>query len=304
MTGYAVLTQGLTHRYAAHGEPVVADLDLAVPEGSIYGFLGANGAGKTTTLRLVLALLRRQHGTVHVLGKSLDHDRLAILRQVGSLIETPSVYGHLTARENLRVLQPLYQVPNRRLDDVLATVGLNEVGEKRVATFSLGMKQRLALAIALLHQPRLLILDEPTNGLDPHGIIEMRELLTQLHRDQGVTVLVSSHILAEVERLVTHIGIIARGRLRFQGTLAALMANRDREARVRFGTSDDEQAARVFGSFGVEASFADGRLLVPALSDEQLATCNRRLVEAGIAVHEIARVRGDLESVFREMVAQ
>ena len=163
-------TETLTHKFGAH-EIVLRDINLRVPSGSIYGFLGPNGAGKTTTLRLMLGLLKKQKGVIRVFGASLDTQRIEILRRVGSMIESPSVYGHLTATENLQVWQKVYQCPLSRIPEVLRIVGLQASGSKKVNAFSLGMKQRLSIATAILHQPALLILDEPTNGLDPNGII-------------------------------------------------------------------------------------------------------------------------------------
>ena len=208
--------------YAFGDFPALRDVHLAVPDGSIYGFLGPNGAGKTTTLRLVLGLLRRQRGTIRVLGMDVARHRAAVLARTGSLIESPSLYGHLSAAENLRVWQVVVGCPVARIDEVLALTGLATAGRKRVAHFSLGMRQRLGVAIALLGSPRLLVLDEPTNGLDPLGIVEMRELLQRLNREHGVTILVSSHLLAEVEKLVTHVGVIREGRVAFEGPLADL----------------------------------------------------------------------------------
>jgi ABC-2 type transport system ATP-binding protein len=220
---YAIETNDLTHHFS-RAETVLRQISLQVPTGSIYGFLGPNGAGKTTTLRLVLGLLRRQQGDVRLFGLDMAHHRLEILRKVGSSIESPSLYAHLTAEENLRVWQRVFQCPARRIGEVLQLVGLADTKAKRAGQFSLGMKQRLSLAVALLHEPSLLILDEPTNGLDPHGIHEMRKLLIALNRDSGITIVVSSHLLSEVERFVTHVGIINRGSILFQGPLASLMA--------------------------------------------------------------------------------
>ena len=203
----AVEITSLTHRYP-RGDEALRSIDLAVPTGSVYGFLGPNGAGKTTALRLLLGLLRPQSGAIRVLGRSIARDRLAILRRVGSSIESPSIYPHLTASENLEVWRHAFDCPRARVADALRLVDLSGAGSKRAGEFSLGMKQRLAIATALLHEPELLVLDEPTNGLDPHGMGEIRELLTRLNRERGVTILVSSHILSEVERLATHVGII------------------------------------------------------------------------------------------------
>src|SRR5688572_4393934 len=218
---HAIETRGLSYSFARN-ETVLREVGLAVPAGAIYGFLGPNGAGKTTTLRLVLGLLRPQQGTIHLYGQALDADRVAILRRIGSSIESPSLYGHLTASENLEVWRRLFGSSPRRISEVLTLVGLADTGKKRADQFSLGMRQRLSIAVALLHEPSLLVLDEPTNGLDPHGILEVRDLLTRLNRDHGMTILVSSHILSEIEKLVTHVGIIHRGVLMFQGTLSEI----------------------------------------------------------------------------------
>lgn len=179
----------------------MAHLDLSVPEGSVYGFLGPNGAGKSTTLKMILGLAHPTAGSIQVLGKKMDSaNRLSILRQVGSLIESPSYYGHLTGEENLRIVQTLRGVPERNIREVLQIVRLDGQRGKKVAHYSLGMKQRLGLAAALLGYPKLLILDEPTNGLDPAGIQEMRELICELPGRFGMTVVVSSHLLSEIEQ--------------------------------------------------------------------------------------------------------
>jgi len=224
MSNYCLETDGLSYRFARE-VPVLSQVDLRVPTGSIYGFLGPNGAGKTTTLRLVLGLLRKQQGTIRIFGESFAANRISILRKLGSLIESPSLYSQLTAEENLRVWQKVYRCPEDRIGQVLQLTGLGDTGKKKAGRFSLGMKQRLGIAIALLNEPTLLILDEPTNGLDPEGIIEMRVLFRQL-QSQGVTILISSHLLDEMERLIDYAGIIHKGRLLFQGTLEQLREGR------------------------------------------------------------------------------
>jgi lantibiotic transport system ATP-binding protein len=220
MSNYCLKTTNLSHRWNAR-TPVLNDINLHVPTGSIYGFLGPNGAGKTTTLRLILGLLKKQQGEIDVFGQRWEADRIAILSRIGSLIERPSLYPQLTARENLWVLQRVYRCPYRRIEEVLELTRLTDTAGKKAGKFSLGMKQRLAIAIALLNDPALLILDEPTNGLDPEGIIEMRELFRDLNQ-RGVTILLSSHLLGEMEKLITHTGIIHKGRLLFQGSLDQL----------------------------------------------------------------------------------
>jgi ABC-type multidrug transport system ATPase subunit len=220
MPNYCLETTNLSHRWNAR-TPVLQAINLRVPKDSIYGFLGPNGAGKTTTLKLILGLLQKQQGEITVFGQNWEGHRLEILPRIGSLIESPSLYAQLTASENLRVLQKVYRCPKSRIDEVLALTRLSDTGKKKAGKFSFGMKQRLAIAIALLNDPTLLILDEPTNGLDPEGIIEMRELFKELNK-RGVTILISSHLLGEMEKLITHAGIIHKGQLLYQGTLKEL----------------------------------------------------------------------------------
>jgi ABC-2 type transport system ATP-binding protein len=282
---------------------VLDDVSLAVEAGSIYGFLGPNGAGKTTTLRLILGLLKRQQGTITIFGKALESHRIETLRRIGSMIESPSIYSHLTARENLALLQKIYECPRSRIGEVLELVGLADTGKKKAGQFSLGMKQRLAIAIALLADPQLLILDEPTNGLDPNGIIEVRELLRELNRERGITILVSSHLLSEIDRLVSHVGIINRGRMLFQGTLDELKVQQQRSTHVQLETSDTAVTLTVLGRGGIEAQLEDGKFVLPAMERHEIAKLNRDLVAAGVEVYEIGVVRSDLERIFIDMVS-
>lgn len=206
----------------------VCDLGLAVPEGCVYGFLGPNGAGKTTTLKLLLGLIKPTNGTISFFGQEMtEQNRLPILSHTGSLIENPSYYGHLTGLENLQIIAKLKKVPAPEIEKALNTVHLYEQKDKKVRQYSLGMKQRLGIAMALLGSPRVLILDEPTNGLDPAGIQEMREFIKDLPVTHQMTVIVSSHLLNEVEQMADMVGIIHRGKLVFQGTMAALEAQGD-----------------------------------------------------------------------------
>jgi len=297
---YAIETRGLTHRFVS--ETVLRELDLHVPSGAIYGFLGPNGAGKTTTLRLVLGLLRLQAGSIQILGRPLDGNRLQILRQIGSSIESPSLYGHLSARENLEVWRRIFGCASHRIDDVLSLVGLATTGRKRADQFSLGMKQRLSIAVALLHEPSLLILDEPTNGLDPHGILEVRDLLTRLNRERGMTVLVSSHILSEIEKLVTHVGIINHGALAFQGTLDELVARQAQSSVVAITTSDDARAVEILTVSGGMARVEGGRVIMQRLPVEEVGRLVSRLVHDGVVVYEVTTVRKDLENIFLDLI--
>ncbi len=213
-----VKTNGLTKRY--NDNLSVNNLNMSVKEGRIYGFLGPNGAGKSTTLKMLLDLVKPTAGEIDIFGKRLNSKtRTAILRNIGSLIESPSYYGHLTGVENLKILQTLLDVPKKNIDEVLRIVRLDRQQNKKVSAYSLGMKQRLGLAGALLSFPRLLILDEPTNGLDPAGIQEMRELIKFLPKQYGMTVIVSSHLLSEIDQMAEDVGIIANGKMMYQGAL-------------------------------------------------------------------------------------
>jgi ABC-type multidrug transport system ATPase subunit len=300
MTSDAVVSTDLTYRFGR--EPVLRGVNLTVPDGAIYGFLGPNGAGKTTTLRLLLGLLRRQEGSIRVLGQTLDRHRLAILRRVGSSIESPSLYGHLTAVENLEVWRRVFQCHRRRIPDVLELVGLSGTGSKRADQFSLGMKQRLGIAVALLHEPSLLILDEPTNGLDPHGILEMRHLLASLNRRRGITILVSSHILSEIERLVTHVGVIHRGTIRFQGTLGALQEQGASRSFTAVDTNDNVRAVLLGTGTGFGGRIDGARAVFPALSREDTGRLTACLSREGLTIYEVKTVRRDLEQIFLDLI--
>jgi ABC-2 type transport system ATP-binding protein len=220
------------------------------------------------------------------------------------MIESPSIYSHLTARENLNLLQKVYRCPMPRIDEVLELVGLSHTGKKKAGQFSLGMKQRLAIAIALLAEPQLLILDEPTNGLDPKGIIEIRKLLKSLNRDRGITILISSHLLSEIERLVTHIGIINKGKLVFQGALSDLKTQQERSIHVRLEASPAGLAATLLRELRLDSVVRDGYFILPAMTKQAIADLTRQLVAVGIDVHAIGIVRSDLEQIFIDMVSQ
>jgi ABC-type multidrug transport system, ATPase component len=284
------------------GVPTLQDVNLAVLQGSIYGFLGPNGAGKTTTLRLLLGLLRNQRGSIEIFGKKFSDNRLFILRKLGSLIEQPSLYLHLTAKENLEVFRRIYHCDKKRIDEVLALVGLQETGSKKARQFSLGMKQRLAISIALLHQPELLILDEPTNGLDPNGIIETRELVKKLNKDFGTTILVSSHMLAEVEKVATHVGIIHYGKLLFQGTLNELQQLKERQTLLEMETSDNIRADELLHQ-KYQSHIAGSKIILPYQSNEVTATINRFLVQQNIDVFSMHPHQNDLEQLFIDITS-
>lgn len=298
---FSIEASNLAYRFG-NGQPVLNNVTLQVPQGAVYGFLGPNGAGKTTTLKLILGLIRKQQGVVKVLGKDFSQNRIDILNKVGSLIESPSVYAHLSATDNLKVFQNVYKVPQSRIAAVLDIVGLGSTGNKKAGQFSLGMKQRLAIAIALLHNPSLLILDEPTNGLDPNGIVEIREILRRLNQDQGITVLISSHLLSEIDKVATHIGLIHRGALLFEGTMSELKAKRANNAAVIYKTSHTDKVAEIFTSRGISFEKNDGSVKVAFRQKEVTAQLTRMLVQEGIDVYEVMVESQDLETIFMQTI--
>lgn len=300
---YSVETTNLSHSFSANNA-VLNNINLQVPGESIYGFLGPNGAGKTTTLRLLLGLIKKQKGDIRIFGKSLQQNRIEILQRVGSMIESPSLYGHLTAKENLQLLQRIYQCPASRIEAVLQIVGIANTGSKKVGRFSLGMKQRLSIAMALLHNPLLLILDEPTNGLDPYGIIEIRDLLKKLNEAYGVTIIISSHLLSEIEKLVTHVGIISKGNMVFQGTLNELTQKQVVSSNTILHCRNIEGAKEVIRSFELNGIVSDNKIVLPVLSPPDIAQLNRQLVQRNIDVFEISSTRKDLETIFMDLINQ
>ena len=296
-----VQTRGLCKQY---GKVLrVNHLDLQVPEGAIYGFLGPNGAGKSTTLKMILGLVRPTAGSISVFGKEVNgHNRLDMLKQVGSLIESPSYYGHLTGEENLKVVQTLRGVPEKDVYEVLEIVRLEGQRSKKVAHYSLGMKQRLGLAAALLGFPRLLILDEPTNGLDPAGIQEMRELICSLPARFGMTVLVSSHLLSEIDQMADHVGIIREGELVFQDTLEALHQHSRHNLALR--TGDNEGALKLLHQNRVPCAQEEDYILLPRLDDPDAAKLIRYLIGHGVDVLRLEERQKSLEDIFLELTGK
>jgi ABC-2 type transport system ATP-binding protein len=285
-----VQTTALTKHYGAIW--AVESLDLTVLRGEVYGFLGPNGAGKTTTLRMLLGLVRPTSGTVRLL-----RDKSKGLRGVGALIEGPAFYPYLSGRDNLRVLASHAGVSRARAGEVLETVGLTERARDRYSTYSLGMKQRLGLAAALLKRPGLLILDEPTNGLDPAGMADMRVTLRRLAAE-GCTVLLSSHLLGEVQQTCDRVGVIARGRMVAELPVADLGAGRT----LRIVAEPAERARRHLAAVvGADRVWADGAALNVEAQPDQAARINAELVRAGVAVSELRWQEPDLEQTFLEL---
>ncbi|MBX3084686.1 MAG: ATP-binding cassette domain-containing protein [Anaerolineae bacterium] len=296
-----IQTTGLTRRYKTL--VAVNKLDLKVPAGSVYGFLGPNGAGKTTTIRMLLGLITPDEGTVRLFGEDIHTPaRLNLLRRVGSLVEMPSLYLHLTGRENLEVTRRLLDADKKHIDRVLSIVNLTADADRVTKGYSLGMKQRLGLALALLNEPDLLMLDEPTNGLDPAGIHEMRELIRSLPQQHGITVFVSSHLLSEVEQVATHLGIVRKGNLIFQGTLEALQAQRP--TYLHIGARQPEAAATILQKTGWQVISQNGHVNVKAASEADAATINTALIKQGIDVYHLSLVQPSLETIFLQLTGE
>lgn len=283
MMDECVTTIGLCKRYGS--ETCVDHLALKVPQGAVYGFLGPNGAGKTTTLKMLLGLVHPSAGSVRLLGHELTpRTRLAVLREVGSLIESPSYYGHLTARENLEIVADLKGVPHNDIARVLDIVQLTNDQHRKVGQYSLGMKQRLGIAMALLGSPKLLVLDEPTNGLDPAGIQEMRELIRTMPTATGATVLISSHLLGEMEQMVEQVGIIDHGRMLFEGPLTELQ--RHSKGALTLRLLHPAKALPVLQANGLPTAAvgADNTIALPPLRDDLLAGLVQALADSGAGV--------------------
>ena len=290
-------TRGLSYHF---GKQLVLDnVSLQVPKGSIYGFLGPNGAGKTTTIKILLNLLHSSQRNVLLFGKDLESNRIDILSRIGSLIEQPAIYPHLSGKENLVNRAMLLGVGMKRVNEMLGLVDLSESSGKKAGKYSLGMKQRLGIALALLPDPELLILDEPTNGLDPNGIIEVRKLLQKLTSEHGKTVFVSSHLLSEVEKMANHVGIINRGKLLFQGSIHDL--HNLNTTSVCIEVDDTISAANTLLKNGYAADILADTIQIPFAGKQQMGGVNRLLVEQGFTVFSLTQSKHDLEKLFLDI---
>lgn len=299
----AIETHALTRRF---GSRVAVDaVSMTVPERSIYGFLGRNGAGKTTTIKLLLGLLQADAGQARIAGIDVAADRIGAARKVGALLEAQGFYPHLGGRENLDLTRRLLGLPGREIDRVLEVTEMTVHGRRRVADYSLGMRQRLGLARAMLGAPPVLILDEPTNGLDPEGIADMRGFLRELPERSGATVLLSSHLLGEIEQTASHVGVVHQGRLVLEGELAALRAGVAAQVAVR--STDPKAALSAIRSKGLTAVEADGEIVATLNAGEAVdaasAALNRTLVEAGVGVVAIGPRARSLEGLYRQVTA-
>ena len=294
-------TKALCKQYGPH--TAVDHVELHVPQGCVYGFIGPNGAGKSTTMKMLLGLIHPTAGRVRLLGQELtEKSRLPLLRQTGSLIESPAGYLHLTAQENLEIVADLKGVPHKDIGRVLDIVHLTQDRNRRVGQYSLGMKQRLGIAMALLGSPKLLILDEPTNGLDPAGIQEMRALIRNMPAATGATVLNSSHLLGEMEQMVEQVGIIDHGHILFEGPLTELQ--RHSRGNVTLRLLDPAKAAPILRANGLTAHSDSCVVTLPPLQDALLADLVQKLAACGAGVVELTPHTKTLEEIFLSLTSE
>ena len=294
-------TKALCKQYGPH--TAVDHVELHVPQGCVYGFIGPNGAGKSTTMKMLLGLIHPTAGRVRLLGQELtEKSRLPLLRQTGSLIESPAGYLHLTAQENLEIVADLKGVPHKDIGRVLDIVHLTQDRNRRVGQYSLGMKQRLGIAMALLGSPKLLILDEPTNGLDPAGIQEMRTLIRNMPAATGATVLISSHLLGEMEQMVEQVGIIDHGHILFEGPLTELQ--RHSRGNVTLRLLDPAKAAPILRANGLTAHSDSCVVTLPPLQDALLADLVQKLSACGAGVVELTPHTKTLEEIFLSLTSE
>ena len=303
-TGFAIETKGLAKHFGH--VPAVDGIDLAVPSGSTYGFLGPNGSGKTTTIRVLLGLVGATAGTWSLLGEPMPQRAMSTLPRVGALVEGPAFYPWLSGHDNLARFDAMgpggrSSTRAQRIAEALARVGLTAAAKKKYKAYSLGMRQRLGLALALIVPRQLLVLDEPTNGMDPQGTREIRHLVRQLGAE-GTTVFLSSHLLSEVEQICSHVGVMHRGKLLMQGTLDDLRANANPKLRVE--ADDPVRAAEVLSRMGLADLDRQGAQVVGTLDGVLPEDCCRALVEAGVAVRMLVKEQASLEDAFVAMTGE
>ena len=302
MTEYIIQTQSLTFEYSKHRK-VLDDVSLNIPKGSIYGFLGPNGAGKSTTMRLLTGILPEQGDAIRIFDKPLQGQLPQVFEKIGSLVESPALYLHLSGYNNLKYIARLRNIPEGRINEVLELVDLQRDAKRKAGQYSLGMKQRLAIAMALLNEPELLLLDEPVNGLDPNGIQDIRRLLIRLNREKGVTIFVSSHLLAEIERMCTHIGIISNGKLRFEGTMKEL-ARQSGACKIQITIKDAGRWHEMLLAEHTAARLENNTQMVLELPDrEAIPQLTRNLVAKGADIYEL-KIMDGLEEWFMGLVNQ
>jgi lantibiotic transport system ATP-binding protein len=290
-----IYTRDLSFSFGAF--EVLHNINMQVPEGSVYGFLGPNGAGKTTMIKIMLGLLKTSENRVYISGYDIAVNPIPVLAKTGAMVESPTVYQHLSGRENVEIIRIMRNLPRKKTEEVLKQAGLEDDSERKAGQYSTGMKQRLAVAIALLGDPDLLILDEPMNGLDPSGIIEIRDFLKRINSEYRTTILLSSHILGEIEKLATHIGIIDKGVLKFQGSIGELQTLMQESNAFIIRTNNNSKAL-VGLSKRFHAHIIDDTIKVNAAGETEVADAIKLLVETGFDIYHVSTCKSGLEELF------
>lgn len=299
MPDYIIQTQSLSFEYSKNRK-VLDAISIAVPKGSIYGFLGPNGAGKSTTMRLLTGIIPEQGNSIQLFGKPLQEQLPEVFTKIGSLVESPALYLHLSGINNLKYIAKLRGISDNKIPEILEIVNLSKDGNRKAKQYSLGMKQRLAIAMALLSEPELLLLDEPVNGLDPNGIVEMRKLLVKLNQDKGVTIFVSSHLLSEIEKMCTHVAIINHGKLQFEGTMKALS---EKTGGCKIKITMDEAASWIskLGDYNNVLLSADNEITLEIGRKELIPAFIKSMVVQDAHIYEVKILDG-LEEWFMTLI--
>ena len=299
MPDYIIQTQSLSFEYSKNRK-VLDAISIAVPKGSIYGFLGPNGAGKSTTMRLLTGIIPEQGNSIQLFGKPLQEQLPEVFTKIGSLVESPALYLHLSGINNLKYIAKLRGISDNKIPEILEIVNLSKDGNRKAKQYSLGMKQRLAIAMALLSEPELLLLDEPVNGLDPNGIVEMRKLLVKLNQEKGVTIFVSSHLLSEIEKMCTHVAIINHGKLQFEGTMKALS---EKTGGCKIKITMDEAASWIskLGDYNNVLLSADNEITLEIGRKELIPAFIKSMVVQDAHIYEVKILDG-LEEWFMTLI--
>jgi ABC-type multidrug transport system ATPase subunit len=300
MSQFIIQTDNLTYQYSKQ-KKVLDGVSLNIPKGSIYGFLGPNGAGKSTTMRLLTGIIPEQQNNIKLFGKPLKEQFPQIFSKIGALVESPALYLHLSGYNNLRYIAKIRNIDERKIDEVLGLVDLLRDKKYKVKRYSLGMKQRLAIAMALLDEPELLLLDEPVNGLDPNGILDIRNLLVKINKERGVTIFVSSHLLAEIEKMCTHVGIISHGKLRFEGTIEDLSKSASGcKIQLTFKQDADVWYENLKDNFDKVQKVSTQQLSIQFKNREEIPAFITKLSADGALLYEVRIVEG-LEEWFMNL---
>lgn len=290
MSEYIIQTQSLSFEFSKNRK-VLDDISISVPKGSIYGFLGPNGAGKSTTMRLLTGIIPEQGNSIQLFGKPLHEQLPEVFTKIGSLVESPALYLHLSGINNLKYIAKLRGISDEKIPEILEIVNLTKDGNRKAKQYSLGMKQRLAIAMALLSEPELLLLDEPVNGLDPNGIVEMRKLLVKLNQEKGVTIFVSSHLLSEIEKMCTHVAIINHGKLQFEGTMKAL-SEKTGICKIKITLEDAENWVSKLSDYQNVSLTEDNQITLEIGGKQLIPEFIKKLAAQNAAIYEVKILDG------------